>query len=277
MKITQCQKRFMRVDSEAVGDIFGEVRSRSHGCGPLTSPQQECFMADIDLTAARLRQLLRYDPTTGAFVRLQDSFAGEFGNVKMASAGDIAGCLMANGYIAISVDGTAYLGHRLAWLHETGAWPEDLIDHRDGVRSNNRWLNLRPATQARREQLRTFINMGRTLYAAPEGQSSLIVETVAPATPLAASNQKSDSQKARIADGAAALIAANGPMQTRAILEQLLARGIEIGGGNKIDTVSVALTRSRDRFKSDRSAGGWMLINTHKEETPSGAPTPAGS
>jgi len=35
---------------------------------------------------------------------------------------------------------------RLRWM--TGEWPKDKIDHRDTVRSNNRWSNLREATQA---------------------------------------------------------------------------------------------------------------------------------
>jgi hypothetical protein len=120
---------------------------------------------------------------------------------------------------------------------------------------------LQSLTQ-RRDQLRTFINIGRTLYAPPAGQESMLpppaaaTEVALPVSAVA----KADTKKARIVEAAAALIAAKGPMQTRELLTQMEAQGIDIGGGNKIDTISVALSRSKDRFKSDRAAGGWMLI-----------------
>ena len=47
---------------------------------------------------------------------------------------------------------TSVLIHRAAWLLETGAWPSNDIDHRDGDRSNNRWSNLREATRQENRQ-----------------------------------------------------------------------------------------------------------------------------
>lgn len=92
------------------------------------------------LTAARLRELLHYNPETGAFVN----------RVRRGriAAGTPAGSPHCCGYIQIQVDGYNYLAHRLAWLWMTGKWPADGIDHRDLNRSNNRWDNLRPGNRS---------------------------------------------------------------------------------------------------------------------------------
>ena len=101
-------------------------------------------MAASDLTACRLREIVNYDRESGVFVYR----ASGRGRVLGRRAGH-AHC---KGYREITVDGAFYLEHRLAWLYMTGVWPMDQIDHKDGDRSNNRWLNLRQATQSRNSQ-----------------------------------------------------------------------------------------------------------------------------
>jgi hypothetical protein len=93
-----------------------------------------------DLTHARLMQVLRYDPLTGDFFwRVRPSQA-----VKM---GDIAGTVASNGYISIGIDGKIYAAHRLAWFYMVGVIPLQDIDHEDTDGLNNRWTNLREATE----------------------------------------------------------------------------------------------------------------------------------
>ncbi len=89
------------------------------------------------LTAEQLREVLDYDPETGEF-RWKS-------NKKGHKSGHIAGNLQRNGYRRIKVDGKKYLAHRLAWLWMTGMWPPNQIDHINGDRSGNRFMNLRLA------------------------------------------------------------------------------------------------------------------------------------
>ncbi len=98
-------------------------------------------MASANLTAARLRELLHYDPLTGIFKR-------RISTSQNARAGDVAGSIEAAGYIRIAVDGKRYRAHRLAWLYMTGEWPALMVDHEDTNKQNNRWINLREATHS---------------------------------------------------------------------------------------------------------------------------------
>lgn len=102
------------------------------------------------MTAAQLRELLDYDPTTGLFVW----------RVRLSTArgpGDLAGSIKADGYIRIEIAGESFTASHLAWLYMTGAWPTDRIDHEDRHRSNNRWSNLRPATHKQNQENKTSI------------------------------------------------------------------------------------------------------------------------
>ena len=97
------------------------------------------------LTAERLRELLNYDRETGVFTRNEDR--GGY------AAGSASGC-KSHGYLTIKVDRIAYQAHRLAWLYVYGRWPRDQIDHINGIRDDNRIVNLREATGAKNQQNR---------------------------------------------------------------------------------------------------------------------------
>ena len=62
--------------------------------------------------------------------------------------GSVAGTIRATGYIAVSVNRTLYLAHRLIWMWHNGDIPEGFqIDHIDRNPSNNNIENLRIVTQ----------------------------------------------------------------------------------------------------------------------------------
>lgn len=91
------------------------------------------------MTPDRLRELLRYDPHSGAI-----TWAVNRGPMR---AGYSAGCRKPDGYIEIRIEGAIYGAHVIAWTLHTGAWPAHEIDHRDLDNSNNIFSNLREATR----------------------------------------------------------------------------------------------------------------------------------
>jgi hypothetical protein len=95
---------------------------------------------DRSLTQERLKELLRYEPETGWFTwRLASS---------IANIGDRAGGHHGHGYRQIGLDYKKYLEHSLAVFYMTGEWPKDEVDHINGKKDDNRWVNLRLATRS---------------------------------------------------------------------------------------------------------------------------------
>lgn len=92
-----------------------------------------------NLTQSELKKHLSYDLESGIFTRI-------FSASSSVKIGDVAGCIGSERYTHISVAGIKYAAHRLAWLYVHGVWPHLYIDHKDGVRSNNKFANLRECT-----------------------------------------------------------------------------------------------------------------------------------
>ena len=93
----------------------------------------------MTITQSQLRSIFDYNEETGYFV-----WKDNRGNNLVK--GKRAGCY-SHGYRKIVINGTQYLEHRLVWLYVNGFWPSQ-IDHVNGVRSDNRLINLRMADQA---------------------------------------------------------------------------------------------------------------------------------
>jgi len=93
------------------------------------------------LSHDRLVSLLDYDKKTGIF-RWRVTRNGR------ALAGADAGNMDGSGYLMVTIDRAKYLAHRLAWFWVRGEWPSTEVDHKDLHRSNNRWRNLRLATES---------------------------------------------------------------------------------------------------------------------------------
>ena len=97
-------------------------------------------ISEANLTVDRVNELLSYCPGTGQFI-------WKISRKKSAVAGSIAGATNGNGYRQISLDGTVYLSHRLAWFICFNEWPT-IVDHINRDRSDNRLDNLREVSQS---------------------------------------------------------------------------------------------------------------------------------
>lgn len=104
------------------------------------------------LTAEQARAVLRYEPETGRLFwreRPQETFASDWAwkvwNMRWAGA-EAMTALNSKGYRSGKIWSNIHRAHRVIWLMQTGEWPEDQIDHINGVRTDNRWGNLREVT-----------------------------------------------------------------------------------------------------------------------------------
>ena len=88
------------------------------------------------LTQARLKNLLYYDPETGMFT-------GVLPKKGTGGVGSIAGTIDRDGYRAIMIDGKKYTASRLAFLYIEGYFPEFFVDHKNRIKDDNKWGNLR--------------------------------------------------------------------------------------------------------------------------------------
>jgi len=90
-------------------------------------------------TVEELKERFSYDPETGVVIYKVDV---AYNVVK----GRVAGSVSKGGYLSVRINGRGYPLHRVIWALHHGEWPPHFIDHRNGVRFDNRIDNLRSAT-----------------------------------------------------------------------------------------------------------------------------------
>jgi hypothetical protein len=106
------------------------------------------------VSQAALKKALFYDPDTGLFIRLQPTHCFKVGELADRCGPD--------GYLRIYILGTHHLSHRLAFLYMTGRWPDE-VDHKDGIKMNNRWENLREVTHQENLAFRNYTNSSNSV------------------------------------------------------------------------------------------------------------------
>lgn len=107
-----------------------------------------------------LRNIVDYDHTTGLFTwreRSKHLFnpGNTGGRLERASVWNRRYAGMSafisvkdNGYLYGRMFDRNFYAHRVAWAHHHGEWPEHEVDHINGVRTDNRIINLRSVTHS---------------------------------------------------------------------------------------------------------------------------------
>lgn len=110
---------------------------------------------DKELPIEFLRECLSYDPETGILTwkeRPPEHFVHSSradGGFNAKYAGKQAGSVMARGYVWITLCGGAHFAHRIAWAIHHGRYPDEVLDHDNGDRADNRLVNLVESTPER--------------------------------------------------------------------------------------------------------------------------------
>jgi hypothetical protein len=91
-----------------------------------------------DLTQELLKRYFTYDPESGNFIRIirRNRWGERVCFETIVSRNN-------RGYFWVRIFGEIYLVHRLVFLYMTGKHPYGEVDHVNGDRLDNRWVNLR--------------------------------------------------------------------------------------------------------------------------------------
>jgi hypothetical protein len=107
------------------------------------------------VTSDYVRKIFTYDTSDG-YLRWKIS-------KQRIIKGNIAGYVnKSDGYRYIGIDHCEFLASRIVWLWMTGEWPRCQIDHIDGIRDNNKWSNLREATNSQNNMNRRSLAKNNT-------------------------------------------------------------------------------------------------------------------
>lgn len=97
---------------------------------------RECFVYDRDAgTLTWKERPLSHFPSPSIWKMWNTKFAHQIGGHRHAS-----------GYLHIRINKRNIMAHRIIYKLMTGDEPPELLDHKNGIRSDNHWDNIRVAT-----------------------------------------------------------------------------------------------------------------------------------
>lgn len=113
-------------------------------------------MSNARITRDQLIKILHCNPETGILTWIYRK--------KGVRVGTQAGCINADGYLFIGINGKRYYAHNLMWLYTYGKWPDPgkEIDHINGRPYDNRIKNLRCVSRTENNMNHTRLRSDNT-------------------------------------------------------------------------------------------------------------------
>ena len=123
----------------------------------------------------KLKKMINYNPKTGICIWLErtpDMFEdGKYSKEHKCNqwnavyAGKVVGCIdNQNGRILTTINNKRYKLHNIIYIYMTGKKPNKDIDHKNGNPSDNRWINLRLATDSQNQGNRKISKNNKSGY-----------------------------------------------------------------------------------------------------------------
>jgi len=110
-----------------------------------------------------LLECVSYNKETGVFTwkkrplsHFKTEMACKTFNTRFCNT--VCGSKLTNDYVRIGLFGVDYLAHRLAYFYVNGQFPQNQIDHINGIRTDNRFSNLRSVTNKENSHNRQQLN-----------------------------------------------------------------------------------------------------------------------
>lgn len=95
------------------------------------------------ISLEEILKYVSYDPESGDFIRIHTNSEKL---IHQKLLGKVCGNPSSNGYLEISFNNNNLQAHKLAWYIYYGEYPDFYIDHINGVKTDNRIVNLRKSS-----------------------------------------------------------------------------------------------------------------------------------